>query len=524
VSDIDRDAGAWHGGRGDGILLLAAIFVLAICGLAYELIAGALSSYLLGDSVTQFSLVIGLFLTAMGVGSFLSRYVTGSLASWFVGIEIAIGVIGGATALVGFVMFAMTEFYLPTLFVLIVVVGALIGLEVPLMIRILRESSSLRVTVANVLSLDYAGALFASILFPFLLLPQLGLVRAGLCLGLMNVLVAAALTWRLGRLLGPHRRMLGIASAVAAVGLASGVALAGRMVEHLENRVYQDEIIFAKSTPYQRIVVTRWREDIRLFLNGHLQFSSVDEYRYHEALAHPAMCLADRRERVLILGGGDGLLAREVLNYDDVERVDLVDIDPAVTDLFRDNPMMARLNEGSLSDARVSIHNVDAMRFLEEADAFYDVVLMDLPDPSEPALGKLYSRAFFELVGRRLSSGGILASQCASPFRSKEAFWCIVHTMEAATWGAVERHGFKVRPYWAHVPTFGGWGFAVAAVDRSPDGAISLRTPTRFLTNSFVPTMFTLPADLAEVETPVSTLDRPEVVNLYRVGYHRYLE
>ena len=138
----------------------------------------------------------------------------------------------------------------------------------------------------------------------------------------------------------------------AIVLLLAAFVGAGRFVTFLENQLYQDEILLAEDTPYQRLVVTRWRQDVRLYLNGHLQFSSVDEYRYHEALVHPAMCLAERRANILILGGGDGLAAREVLKHEGVERIDLVDIDPAVTGLFRDHPMLSRLNRGSLRHPR----------------------------------------------------------------------------------------------------------------------------------------------------------------------------
>jgi spermidine synthase len=509
--------------RSAGLLLVAAVFVIAVCGLIYELIAGTISSYLLGNSVTQFSLVIGLFLTAMGLGSFLSKFVRRDLLTALIAVEISVGAVGGIMGLAGFATFATTALYLPVLFGFVGTVGVLVGLEIPLVVRILQELSSLRVNLANVLSADYAGALLASLLFPFALLPHMGVVRAGLVMGLMNVLVAGVVLWRFRSAVSRPRR-LAAACGASAVVLGGALAASPVLVSWLETRLYADDIIYARDTSYQRLVVTRWRDDVRLFLDGHLQFSSIDEYRYHETLVLPAMGLAEARRRVLILGGGDGLAARQVLKFADVEAIDLVDIDPAVTGLFRDTPMLAALNGDAMSDSRLTVHNEDAMRFVRDGVEPYDVIIIDLPDPSAPGLGRLFSQAFFSLVGRRLTPGGMIGIQCTSPFRSREAFWCIVHTLEAARWGPEETHRLKVVPYHTLVPTFGTWGFAVAGT-RSPKlPNLPLDVPTRYLTREILPGLTTFPADMAEVDTPVSHMDDPVVSRLYRRGYHKYLE
>lgn len=505
-------------------ILIGAIFVAAICGLVYELIAGALSSYLLGDSITQFSIVIGLFLTAMGIGSFLSKYLTRNLLGNLIAVETAVGLLGGVTALVGFAAFALTELYVPVLLTMVGIVGTLVGLEIPLMIRILRELQALRITLANVLSADYVGALVASLLFPFALLPYLGLVRAGLLMGLLNVAVAGLLLWRFRTHVTIHRRTLAATTIASAAVLLAGLCFAGGLVRFFENRLYQDEIIYAADTPYQRLVLTRWREDLRLYLDGHLQFSSVDEYRYHETLVHPAMTLAARRANVLILGGGDGLAAREVLKYDQVKRIDLVDLDPRVTELFRTRPMLTKLNADALNHPALTIHNVDAWQFIEDTNRLYDVIIMDLPDPSRPSLGKLYSRVFFSLVARRLAAGGLLACQSTSPFRSREAFWCITHTIDAAQCGPNPQDTLAVRPYHTVVPTFGTWGFVLAGRDVPAVEGTRILVPTRYLATALLPSLFVFPDDMGEVATPISSLDDPVVSRLYEKGYHKYLE
>ena len=293
--------------------LLFSVFVVASCGLAYELISAALASYVLGDSVTQFSTVIGTYLFAMGIGSWLSRYIERGLVVWFVQIELLVGVIGGFSAAFLFLAFAhINEAFRLALYGTVSLTGLLVGLEIPLIMRILRSELDFKELVAQVLSFDYLGALAVSILFPLVLAPHLGLMRTAFLFGVLNVLVAL---WAIRLFRESH----GGARALQAQGIvALGVLLAGfgfsdRLTSLAEESIYTDQIVYADSTPYQRIVITRWRDDVRLFLNGNLQFSSRDEYRYHEALVHPALATRPRARRVLILGGGDGLAAREVL-------------------------------------------------------------------------------------------------------------------------------------------------------------------------------------------------------------------
>jgi spermidine synthase len=470
--------------RGAGPLLLVSIFVIAVCGLVYELLAGALSS----NSVTQFSLVIGLFLTAMGIGSFISRYVRRELLRVFIIVEIAVGGVGGTATLVLFFAFAALETYLPLLVLLSLLIGTLVGLEIPLLVRIMRGQLSLRTAIGNVLSVDYLGALAASLLFPLVLLPHLGLVRTGFLFGLL---------------------------------LAAGLASAGRTTSWLEDLIYDDDVVYAKTTAFQRVVLTRWRNDLRLFIDGNIQFSSIDEFRYHEALVHPAMGLVGTPRQVLVLGGGDGLAAREVLKYRGVERVTVVDLDPEMTRIFSTVAPLVDLNRGALRDRRVRIRNEDAQKFLERDDAHYQVVIVDLPDPNSESVGKLYTRSFYRLLAKRLAPGGVMVTQATSPFYATDAFWCIVATIEAAD---LSRGGprFQTRPYHAPVPSFGDWGFVLASLRPMATERIGLSVPTRFLTPAVLQGLFTFPRDVARRPAPVNRLDNQVLLRLYEQGYQRY--
>jgi spermidine synthase len=487
------------------------VIVVATAGLVYELIAATAASYLLGDSITQFSTVIGAYLFAMGVGSFLSRYVGAGLAARFVQIEIAVGLVGGWAAAVLFVAFSHTQHFRAVLYGLVALTGMLVGLEIPLVLRLLRRRLDFRELVAQVLSLDYLGALAAAILFPLVMVPRLGLVRASLLAGFANVAVGLWSTWIFRGELA-SRGFLRAAAVAALIVLGSGALAAERITEWSEDRLYADDIILARSSPYQRIVLTRWGDDLRLFLNGHLQFSSRDEYRYHEALVHPALASHPAPRRVLVLGGGDGLAVREVLRYPGVAAITLVDLDPEMTRLFSDNPLLVSMNGGALRDPRVRVVNADAFVWLDRERERFDVAIADFPDPHNFSLGKLYSRSFYRLLRARLAPGGLAVVQATSPMFARQSFWCIAETMVSA--------GFDARPYHAYVPSFGEWGFILAAT--GPYALPSAYPPgLRFLTVDGTPPLFVFPPDMARVPVEVNRLDNQILVQYYGAEWQR---
>ena len=509
-------------GQRQALVLLIGVFIAAICGLVYELLAGALSSYLLGSSVTQFSLVIGVFLCAMGVGSFFTQFVRRELIFWFIVIEILVGVVGGATGVVGFVSFAYTHIYQAILYGMVVLVGILIGMEVPLVLRILKGRGELRISVANVLAADYAGALLASVLFPFVLVPHAGLIRGGLLAGLANVGVALVIIWVLRREVKHRLKLLLVIAGSAALLLGSGLVFADRLSDKLDEALFEDQVIYSKRTPYQHVAITRWKRDVRLYLNGALQFSSADEYRYHEVLVHPVMSANPMARNVLILGGGDGMAVREILKHSKVESIDLVDLDPAVTELFRKRPDLTALNGDALNDPRVRIHNEDAFNFLQEGEGAYDVIIADLPDPNTLGLSKLYTRQFYRLMVKRLSESGVFVTQASSPFMTREAFWCIAHTLEAVKKRPPKDGTLWARAYTAHVPSFGQWGFVMASPRSVAIDELRVTVPTKFLNDEKLKSLFSFGKDISEVETPVNDLENHELARLYRLGYERF--
>lgn len=485
--------------------LLISVFVIASCGLVYELIAGTLASYLLGDSVMYFSTIIGTYLFAMGVGSYLSRFIGKSLVARFIRIELMVGIVGGSSAGVLFLVFAYLESFKLILYAQVVVVGILVGLEIPLLLRILKDKLQFKDLVSQVLTFDYLGALAVSLLFPLILAPRLGLVRTCFFFGILNVVVAIWATFLFRDQL-PRVYSLRTQCAVLLIALAAGFAYGEKLTTFAEENLYTDEIIFAKSSAYQRIVLTRWKDDIRLFLNSHLQFSSNDEYRYHEALVHPGMQALQSPRRILILGGGDGLALREILKYPSVDSVTLVDLDPEMTRLFAGNELLRKLNADSLHSPKLKIVNADAFVWLNQTADVFDFAVVDFPDPTNYALGKLYTTAFYQTLQRHLNEHGSAAIQATSPLYARQSYWCIVRTVESV--------GLHAAPYHVYVPSFGEWGYVIASKTPYLPPAVSV-PGLKFLSTPVLTGLFEFPPDMSRIDTEINRLNNQVLVRYY---------
>ncbi|WP_017558863.1 polyamine aminopropyltransferase [Nocardiopsis baichengensis] len=446
------------GPRAARFLVLLGVFICAACGLVYELALVALGSYLLGDSVTQASIVLSVMVFAMGVGSLASKRLTDRPAFWFIVIEGALSLVGGLSVLLLYGAYAYLSMYQPALVLCAFAVGALIGAEIPLLMKLIQRirRQDAADAVADLFAADYVGGLVGGLAFPFLLLPLLGLVEGALAVGALNALVGMwVVLWIFRATLRPRARIgAALGMAVVLAVLAAAFVYSGRFEVTARQALYRDPIVHAERSAYQEVVLTRTTDgrDTRLFLNGDLQFSSLDEYRYHESLVHPAM--AGPRGEVLMLGGGDGLAAREVLEYPDVEHVTLVDLDPAVTRLARTDPVLSDLNEDALDDPRMEVVNTDAFKWLREQRSRFDAVVVDMPDADDVATAKLYSVEFYGLVRGALRDGGLMSVQAGSPYFAADAYWSVAESLEDSGWSAV--------PYNVDVPSFGNWGFYLA--------------------------------------------------------------
>lgn len=502
-------------------LLFLNVIIIATCGLIYELLAATVSSYVLGDSVTQFSLVIGIYLSAMGVGSWLSGFLDENLAKRFVEIEFGVAIIGGFSAPLLFLTFANVSYFNIILYSTVFIIGALVGLEIPLLMRILKDELDFKKLVARVLALDYAGALVASLLFPIFLVPKLGLTRTSLVFGILNAGVGLWGTWLLENLIKNRDvNILRIKGFVVLILLLIGLIKADALTSLAEDALFVDNIIYTKTSPYQRIVVTKGKTGYALFLNGNLQFNSFDEYRYHEALVHPAMLSAgEKPKRILVLGGGDGLAVREILKYPSVESVTLVDLDPEMTGLSKKFPPLAELTKNSLQDPRVSVINTDAFVWLDNTETEpFDAAIVDFPDPNNFALGKLYTTRFYNLLKQKLAPDAAIVIQCTSPLIARKSYWSIIKTLEAV--------GFSVKPYQTTVPSFGIWGYALAKKEPFEiPKTIPENLDLKFLNNETIASMFEFSSDTSfpkNEEIEINRLDNQALVRYYEAEWRKF--
>jgi spermidine synthase len=452
--------------------VLVAVFICAACGLVYELALVALGSYLIGDTVGQASIVLSLMVFAMGIGALAAKPLQRWAAPAFAGIELLLALLGGLSVLGLYAAFAWLSLYTPALIATALVLGVLIGAEIPLLMvllqRIRRQDAGS--AVADLFAADYVGGLVGGLAFPFLLLPLFGQVQGALLVGMLNAAAGLGLVLTVFRReLSKRATLLLTGAAVLVGGLLGGAYwFADDFEVTARQALYADPVVHSERTPYQDVVLTEsvslgGNPDTRLYLNGDLQFSSVDEYRYHEAMVHPAM--AGPRGRVLVLGGGDGLALREVLRYPDVREITLVELDPAVLALARTDPRVSTLNKDAFADPRVRTVAADAFSWLRDNRERYDVVLVDMPDADSTATAKLYSAEFYGLVRQAMSDQARVVVQAGSPFFAPQAFWCIESTMRAA--------GLNTVPYEVSVPSFGDWGFHLGAnpITPAPAGA-----------------------------------------------------
>jgi len=499
--------------RAEQRVLLFSIFVVSLCAIIYELVLGSLASYLLGNPVAQYSITIGFFLSSMGLGSFLSRYVTKNLVRTFIYIEFLLGLVGGFSVLLLNYIYSITPLYFVYHVLFLVLIGTLVGMEIPILTRILREYGSLKSVISNVLSIDYIGGLAGSLLFPLILFPLVGRFATCAITGIANIVVAIIVIVKV-----KYEGKRGVETIIPVIGiivLSTALFFSGVISKFLQSRLYTDDVILSKRTKYQEIVLTRSGEDFRLFLDGSIQFSTTDEYRYHEMLVHPAITMCGNTSiNVLVMGGGDGMAVREALKHDNVKSVTLVELDPQMIKLATENQSFVSVNGNSLADPRVKVVVGDAYKFITEKHGKFDVIIADFSDPHDETISKLYTREFYILIKKILSDGGIFVTQSTSPLAAREAYWCINNTLRSVFSGTV--------PYHVYVPSFGDWGFVIASDKRILSAKDIDDEKIRFYSADEFRTEMRFQPDSEYIETKINTFDRPLLYQYYLHGWKNY--
>jgi spermidine synthase len=467
--------------RSKSTLLKAAIFATGFSGVVAEYILSTLATYFLGDSNLQWVMTISLMLFSMGLGARFSKIFDKNLLKIFLLLEFTLSVLVSFAPLLVYTASAYTQAIGILIYSLAILIGLLIGMEIPLVIRINDDYEKLRFNISNILENDYYGSLLGGIFFALIGLPVFGLIYTPFILGFVNFSVSIVVLIFLWELLQTdERKSLTAIGAFILILLTTGVFITDPVIRYGEQQKYSDKVIYAEQSNYQRIVITQWKNDYWLYLNGNQQLCTRDELMYHEPLVHPAMSLHPNPVNVLVLGGGDGCAVREILKYPKVEKITLVDLDPAMTELGKTHPILTQLNENSLHHEKVIVKNADGYTFLHENEDFYDIIIIDLPDPRSVEIGRLYSYEFYKQCYRHMRPGAVIVTQAGSPYFATRAFSCIIETMKAA--------GFETVPMHNHVITLGEWGWSLGVKQANYDVKTKLRSidfdiPTRWINN-----------------------------------------
>jgi spermidine synthase len=498
------------------ITLIFAAFVSGLCSIIYELLIATTASYFLGDSVKFFSLTIGIYMASMGIGTLISKYIERDLLVRFVQIELMLALLGGLSIPALYFAYAYTGLFMYFYLFFTISIGVIIGLEIPFLTRLMENYYQLKVNIANILSFDYFGALIATMSFPFILLPFIGVYQSSLLFGFINMSIGFAVLWVFSEEIGIKAKSLKRMTITLTMLLGGMILFSYHFLKHWDQSLYEDRIIFSDQSKYQRIILTKDRADIRLYLDGNLQFSSIDEYRYHEALVHIPFAVSHKPiKRVLLLGAGDGLAVRELLKHTELTEIILVDLDEKMVQLGKTNHYVTTLNQNSLQSKKVRIIIADAFGFLQENKSPFDLIIADLPDPKNNALARLYSKQFYHIIKDNLCAGGIFVTQSTSPYFAPRAYWSIAKTVQAA--------GFaNIYPYHANIPSFGEWGFVMASDAKLNIAKPELSAPTKYLDKTNFHNFFAFDKDTIANDVEINLLDKPILLDYYLRGWEYY--
>jgi spermidine synthase len=486
-------------------VLSFSIFIAGLCSIVYELLISATATYFLGDGVRQFSILIGIYLFSMGIGAYVSQFFKTKPLESFIQIEFLLGLIGGISVpLLYFLFVNVSPGSLQILcLVIMFFIGLLTGMEVPLL-SFLNEDGNYKNNLSNILSLDYIGGLIATLIFPFILLPYLGLFYSGLIFGIINILLGLWISLMQKKKLDKVS-LFGLFSLIFLILIT---VFSSYFLKIWDEKIYKNPIVENIQTEFQKIVITKKQDDVRLFLNRSIQFSSLDEHRYHELLVHVPMTIHPKPKTVLILGGGENLASREVLKHLDVLAIDVVDIDSTIFYLSKHNELLLNINKGASKNPKVKLIVDDAFIFLKNNFSKYDVIISDLPDPSNDAIARLYSKQFFMLVKRNLDENGIFVTQSGEIYYSNQAFSCIKNTLDEV---------FEYsKTYQTYIPSFGNWGFIIAAnSDFNENKHRTLPNDLKYLTEGEMLNSFVFPKDVTIKETKINTIDNPVILDYF---------
>jgi spermidine synthase len=527
------------------ILLSLSILFTGATGLVNEYILSTISSYILGNSIEQFSITIAIMMLFMGIGGYIQQFVDDKfLIEKFIFIEIMLAIIGSFAPIAVYAIFGYMENHFNLfLYFFIATIGFLIGFEIPFVARINQQyTKNLKTNIAFIISADYVGAFIGALIWVFLLLPFLHIFKIGFLVSGLNFFIAfITMIYFKKFILKTIFIVYSIIFVVLSLILVYGYNYSEQYDKLIEQKLYEDKVVFSTTTKYQHIAVTHNStiDDYRLYLNGNLQFSSLDEIRYHEFLVHPAMSLAKKTDNILVLGGGDGLAVKQIQKYKP-KNITLIDLDSKMTQIATSNKILQKLNNNAFQNqniifldakitsnrqkdiyiknddnnesylATVDIYNIDAMNYLNDINnTKFNVVVIDLPDPNSVELSKLYSKEFYLNLKKVINIDTIISIQASSSYFAKEIYLSIGRTIRSANYNTI--------PYHHNIPSFGEWGFYMFSLNKGLKADLNLQVDTDYITDAlFKASLVFGKNDLVTKKTYINTLMNPRLFYDYQ--------
>jgi len=443
-------------------MMLFFVAVIAICGILYELLIWTLSSYLIWNSVQQFSFVIWFFMSWMWIWAYLSRYLEKNNLKNFFLIELILSIVWATSVILlkfSYIYFVNYSFSFQIIYFLITLsIWTFVWMEIPLVASIYKKLNlKSKSIVSDIFTFDYIWGLLASLIFPLILLPVLWLYNISIFVWSINLFVAVSYLFYLKtkKITGiPFKKYFWFVFLIVFY-LFSLLFLNSKIENIYLQHFYKEPILQTFSSPYQQIVLTKRGEDFRMYLNWNLQFLSLDESIYHEALVDwPIWNIKKNNISVLVLWGWDWLAVRNLLKNEKVANVTLVDLDPKVVEIAKTEKNLLALNEKSLLNPKVKIFTEDAFQFIINTKEKFDFIIADFPDPRDTFIAKLYSREFYTWVFWTLNDSWVFVTQSSNAFFSNKVLFSTKKTIFSVFADALAYHRY--------LPSFWDWWFVVA--------------------------------------------------------------
>lgn len=458
----------------------------------------------------------------MGLGSRFCKRIETRLIESYIILELLLSLMTSFSVILVYFIMPMTHSLDVVIYGLSMAIGFLIGMEIPLVTRINNEYETLKTNISGMMENDYYGSLVGGLFFAFIGIKFLGLTYTPFVVGGVNLIMAVVLTTVFAGLMLPKwRKRIRIGAGVTVLVFVTGIFLSKPVVQYGNQSMFSEKVVFTEQTPYQLITVTQWKDNFQLYLNQGKQLSTFDEWLYHEPLVHPVMLLTKGPVDVLVMGAGDGCAIRELLKYDRVKSITLVDLDKQMTDIGKNHPIFRKMNQNAYFSKKVKVINADAFAYLNDNTVSFDVIIADFPDPRTVEINKLYSYEFYKLCNLRLRNNGAFITQSTSPFYTTHTFRCIEKTLKKADFETLAIHN--------HVYSFGEWSWVIGSKSmNSAEIESVLRNnptieakPLRWLNNESLKMLTYWGSDLVKVDTSelkYNTIHNPVAYKYYENG------